>query len=76
MDFKEFEEAVGKLDSTKYHIGRIVGFSKEGKLVIQKWEIFRKDMTEKEYYDEKNLAVLSSEKGNTIEDIKKLVEGE
>ena len=75
MDFKEFEEIVKKLDKSKYHVGRILGFV-DGKPQITKWDIFRKDMTEEEYYDKNNLAVLSSEKGNTIEDIKKLVKGE
>ena len=31
-------------------------------------------MTTEEYFDPKNLAILSSEKGNTIEDIKKFIE--
>lgn len=74
MDFKEFEEVVSKLNHEKYHVGRILGFMKDGKPVIEKWEIFRKNMSEEEYYDPKNLAILSSDKGNTIDDIKKLVE--
>lgn len=73
MDFKEFEDVVKKLDKSKYHVGRILGFI-DGKPKITKWDIFRKDMSEEEYYDSKNLAILSSDKGNTLEDIKKLVE--
>lgn len=73
MDFKAFEEVVKKLDKNKYHVGRILGFI-DGKPKITKWDIFRKDMSEEEYYDSKNLAILSSDKGNTLEDIKKLVE--
>lgn len=76
MDFKEFEEVVKKLDKNKYHIGRIVGTGKNGNLKIEKWDIFRKDMSEEEYYDSKNLVILSSDKGNTIDDIKKLIEEE
>lgn len=76
MDFKEFEEVVSKLDSEKYHIGRILGFMEDGKPVITKWDIFRKDMSEEEYFDLKNLAILSSDRGNTIEDIRKLIEEE
>ena len=76
MNFKEFENIVSKLDSKKYHVGRILGFMKDGKPIIEKWEIFRKDMSEEEYYDPKNLAILSSNRGNTIEDIKELVEEE
>lgn len=75
MDFKEFEETVAKLDHKKYHIGRILEII-DGKPLITKWDIFRKDMSEEEYYDPKNLAILSSERGNTIEDIKKLIEEE
>lgn len=75
MDFKEFEETVKKLDTKKYHIGRILVF-KDNQPIIEKWDIFRKDMSEEEYYDPKNLAILSSEKGNTIEDIKKLIDSE
>lgn len=73
MDFKEFEEVVSKLDNKKYHIGRILEII-DGVPKITKWDIFRKDMSEAEYYDPKNLAILSSDKGNTIEDIKKLIE--
>lgn len=73
MDFKEFEEVVKKLDRNKYHIGRILGII-DGVPKIEKWEIYRKNLSEEEYYDPKNLAILSSDKGNTIEDIKKLTE--
>ena len=76
MDFKEFEDVVKKLDKNKYHVGRVLGFMENGKPIIEKWDIFRKDMSEEEYYDIKNLAILSSDKGNTLEDIKKLVEEE
>lgn len=75
MNFKEFEETVKKLDTKKYHIGRVLAF-KDNQPIIEKWDIFRKDMSEEEYYDPKNLAILSSEKGNTIEDIKKLIDSE
>ena len=74
MDFEEFEKIVKKLDKEKYHVGRILGFMNDGKPVIKKWQIFRKNMSEEEYYDPKNLSVLSSDNGNTLEDIKKLVE--
>ena len=73
MDFKEFESTVKKLDKSKYHIGRILGFV-DGVPKIEKWEIWRKDLSEEEYKDPKNLVILSSDNGNTIEDIKKLVE--
>ena len=73
MDFKEFEEVVKKLDKEKYHIGRVVGFV-DGTPKITKWDIFRKDMPIEEYFSPKNLVILSSDKGHTIEDIKKLIE--
>ena len=73
MDFEEFEKVVKKLDKNKYHVGRILGFI-DGKPKITKWDIFRKDMSEEDFYNPKNLAVLSSDKGNTLEDIEKLIE--
>ena len=76
MDIKEFEEVVKGLDKNKYHIGRILGFGKSGQFEITKWDIFRKDMPDDKYFSENNTAVLSSDKGNTIEDIKKLIEEE
>lgn len=76
MKVKEFEETIKKLDKTKYHIGRTLGFAENGELYISKWDIFRKDMSAEKYFDLKNLAVLSSDKGHTIEDIKKLIEEE
>ena len=36
---------------------------------------FRKDMSIEEYFDPKNLAVLSSSHGNTLEDIEKFIRG-
>ena len=41
---------------------------------FQKYITFRKDMSIEEYFDKKNLAVLSSAKGNTIEDVRNFVE--
>ena len=73
MNFKEFEEVVKKIDKNKYHVGRSIGFSENGEIYIKKWDIFRKNMSEEEYFSSKNLVVLSSEKGNTLDDIKKLI---
>lgn len=73
MDFEEFERIIKKLDKNKYHISRTLVI-KDGKFDVETWEIFRKDMSEEEYYDPKNLAILSSKNENTIEDIKKLIE--
>lgn len=76
MNLKEFENVVKKLDRNKYHVGRTLGFADNGELYISKWDIFRKDMSDKEYFDSKNLAVLSSEKGDTIEDIENFINKE
>lgn len=73
MDLKEFEEVVKQLDKNKYHIGRVLGFVDGGKPVITKWDIFRKNISDEEYYSSSNLEVLSSDNGNTLEDIKKLI---
>ena len=76
MDFKEFEETIKELDHNKYHIGRSLSFDENGKPYLSSWDIFRKDMSTEEYFSPSNLAVLSSKKGNTIEDIKELIEKE
>ena len=74
-DLKEFEELVKKIDRNKYHIGRELTFSPEG-FYISNWSIFRKDMPSTEYFSENNTAILSSAKGNTIEDIKEFMKKE
>ena len=74
-DLKEFEELVKKIDRNKYHIGRELTFSPEG-FYISNWSIFRKDMPSTEYFSENNTAILSSAKGNTIEDIKEFIKKE
>lgn len=68
IDIKEFEKAVKKIDHNKYHICREVGYV-SGEFGLKKWSIFRKDMSVEEYFSAENLEVLSSEKGNTLEDI-------
>lgn len=76
MDLKVFEETVKKLDKNKYHIGRILSFDEKGNMYLEKWNIFRKDMSTEEYFNLKNLVVLSSENGNTAEDIENLIKEE
>lgn len=76
MDLKEFEDVVKKIDKKKYHVGRSLAFDDKGNIYLEKWDIFRKDMSMEEYFNRKNLAILSSEKGSTIEDIKKLIKEE
>ena len=73
MDLYQFEEIVKKLDKNKYHINRTLGFNNEGKMYLEKWAIFRKDMSTEEYFSPENLVVLTSEHNNTIEDIEKLI---
>lgn len=73
MDIQEFENTVKKLDKNKYQIIRMLGFA-NGKPQIEKWKIFRKNLSEEEYNDPKNLKILSSDNANTIEDIKRLIE--
>lgn len=74
-DLKEFEEIIRKLDRNKFHICRTLAFNEDGRPYLSDWSIFRKDMSTEEYWNKNNLAVLSSAKGNTIEDIKKFLEG-
>lgn len=74
-DLKEFEELVKKIDRNKYHVGRELTFSPEG-FYISNWSIFRKDMPSVEYFSKDNTAILSSAKGNTIEDIKEFIRRE
>lgn len=74
MDMLEFENLIKKLDKNKYHIFRALQFDKNNKPYLAEWSIFRKDMSAEEYFDATNLAILSSKNGNTLDDIKKLVE--
>ena len=76
MDFYKFENVVKKINKNKYHISRSIRFDKNGNPYISEWYIYRKDMSINEYFDPKNLAVLSSRNNNTIEDIEKLIEEE
>lgn len=76
MDLKEFEDVVKKIDKKKYHVGRSLAFNDKGNIYLEKWDIFRKDMSMEEYFDRKNLAILSSENGSTIEDIENLIKEE
>ena len=75
INVKEFEDLVKKINRDKYHVGRELSFSPEG-LYISNWSIFRKDMPSTEYFSENNTAILSSAKGNTIEDIKEFIKKE
>lgn len=76
MDIKRFEETVKKINKSKYHISRTLMFDNNNVPYIGEWAIFRKYMSTEEYFDPKNLAVLSSKNNNTIEDIEKLIEEE
>ena len=76
MDLFQFEQLVKGLDKNKFHINRTLGFNKNGEMYLDSWSIFRKDMTVEEYFDRKNLVVLSSEKGHTLEDIEQLIKEE
>lgn len=76
MDLKTFEETVKKLNKNKYHIGRSLAWDENGNFYLEKWDIFRKDMSIEDYFDPKNLAVLSSERGHTLEDIENLIKEE
>lgn len=75
MDLKEFEEVVKGLDKKKFHINRTLRYNDNGEISLE-WSIFRKNMSTEEYFSPKNLVVLSSEKGNTIEDIEQLIKEE
>lgn len=76
MNPLEFEKIIKPLSREKYHICRTLGFTKDNKPYIADWVIFRKDMPSEEFYSTDNVAVLSAKKGNTIEDIKILIEKE
>lgn len=76
IELEEFEKIVKKIDKKKYHINRTLSFTEEGIPYISDWNIYRKDMTTEDYFNIKNLAVLSFAKNNTLEDIQKLIEEE
>ena len=75
MNPLEFEKLIKPLSREKYHISRAIKF-KDNTAYIDEWVIYIKDMPLEEFYDSNNMPVLSSAKGNTIEDIKKLIETE
>lgn len=72
---EDFEKAVKGIDTKKYHINRAVRFI-DGDIFVSEWAIFRKDMSIEEYFDSKNLAILSSNNNNTLEDILDFKKGE
>ncbi len=76
MNPLEFEKLIKPLDKNKYHISRTLRFNENNQPYISDWEIFRQDMPSAEYFSKGNKAVLSSNRGNTIEDIKELIEKE
>lgn len=76
MDFKEFETLIKKINTNKYHISRTLRFKEDGTPYIDNWAIFRKNMTIEEYFNPKNLAILSSDNNNTLEDIEKFIKEE
>ena len=76
IDLKEFEELVKNIDRNKYHVSRELSFSPTTGMYLSNWSIFRKDMPSVEYFSANNTAILSSAKGNTIEDIKEFLRKE
>lgn len=76
MNPLEFEKIIKPLNRKKYHINRTIAFTNDNVPYIDEWSIFRQDMPSKDFFSAGNEAVLSSYKGNTIEDIEKLIEKE
>lgn len=76
MNPLEFEKIIKKINKEKYHISRTLGFTQDNMPCIIEWAIFRKDMPSNEYFASNNKAILSSKNGDTIEDIKELIEME
>ena len=76
MNPLEFEKLVKKINHEKYHVSRTMQFDNIKGPYISEWAIFRKDMSIEEYFDPKNLAILSSKNGNTIEDIIEFIDKE
>ena len=73
MDILKFEELVKKIDKKKYHINRELAFDKNNFPYLKSWSIFRINMKPEDYYDPKNLVILSSKNKSTLEDIEKLI---
>lgn len=73
ISFEDFENTVKEIDEQKYHISRTVKLGENG-LELDSWQIFKKDLTEEDYYSPNNVALLSSHNNNTLDDIKKLIE--
>ncbi|MGM9881493.1 MAG: hypothetical protein ACI31S_01465 [Bacilli bacterium] len=73
MKLFEFENLVKELNKNKYHISRSIEFDDKGEPYISEWSIYNKEMPIEEYYKSSNIAILSSENGNTIKDIEDLI---
>lgn len=74
---KKFERLANKLSKTrKYHIHRSLSIKENGELYYSRWDIYLRLDDWGEYFSDKNQAILSSTKGDTLNDIKKLIREE
>lgn len=74
---KKFERLANKLSKTrKYHIHRSLSIKENGELYYSRWDIYLRLDDWGEYLSDKNQAILSSTKGDTLNDIKKLIREE
>lgn len=74
---KKFERLANKLSKTrKYHIHRSLSIKENGELYYSKWDIYLRLDNGELYYSPNNKAILSSTKGDTLNDIKKLIREE
>lgn len=74
---KKFEKLANKLNKTKkYHIHRSLSIKENGELYYSRWAIYLRLDNGEEYFSNRNKAILSSAKGDTLKDIKKLIRKE
>lgn len=74
---KEFEKLADKLSKTKkYHIHRSLNVDEKGNLFYSRWDIYLRLDDGEKYFSPENKAILSSEYGNTLNDIRNLVRKE
>lgn len=77
IDRKKFDKLADKLAKYgRYHINRSIGIDKNNHLEYTSWYIFDRLDDGPKYFSPENKPVLSSVRGDTLEDIKYLIKKE
>lgn len=69
VDWEKWCKVTSKLDRYKYHLCTKMGQSG----LVEEYAVYKKDMPYELYISKENKAILSTENGNTFEDLKKFI---